>query len=570
MIIKKGRAKNFFSIGNSFVEIDFQKHKQAVLSGKNGNGKSTMFSLVTFGLFGKTIKPVTKAQIINSINGKNCLVEIEVSANGKDYLVRRGIKPNVFEIFENGVLLDQSVVLDYQAYLEENILKCSYRTFLQTSIISIENYKPFMSLAAKERRDFIEDILDIKIFSTMNVLVKAKITKNKEELRLLDTSMRGLKEKIILQKTHIATLEEMNSAGLEALNDKMSEFKKELATNKKILKDGEKETARLTELGKALALDKTANDYLVTQRIEVRTKIASSEKEIAFFETNDNCPTCRQGIAHDHVSSIRDTHNLSYTELLASQDNINERLKSYVDINDRLTDYRKEFSAHQTTTNVATSNVERITKSIKGVDSDIAKLGVSINIQEQKDYLAEFVADILELRNRQTEINEEQDYNAVMLELFKDTGIKSKIVDQYIPVINLLVNQYLDKLDFFVSFNLNSEFNETIKSRHRDDFTYSSFSAGEKMRIDIALMFTFRQLAKMRNSFSCNLLCLDELFDASCDADGIELLMNIFDAEEFNETNLMVISHGNKERFEERFDGAYEFVKRDGFSVMKE
>jgi DNA repair exonuclease SbcCD ATPase subunit len=570
MILKKVRGKNFFSIGNDFLEIDLLKHKQAVMIGKNGNGKSTIFSLITFVLFGKTIKPVTKALIINSINGKNCVGEIELSCNGKEYLIRRGIKPNIFEIYEDGDLIDQSAVLDYQAFLEENILKCSYRTFLQTTIITIENYRPFMSLPAKERRDFIEDILDIGVFSSMNVLVKAKVTKTKEELKLLDVSMKSLKEKIILQKSHIATLEDMTATGLETLNNRLSEYHKERITNTRIITESAIEQAKLEARNKELRQDKKFLDELNLQLRDVKSKIATAEKQISFFDINTECPSCHQGIDHKHVSSIRAAHDTVYAALVQEKEYVISQLPLYADVDTKIAAYQKDLNTYNTVVGVANANISRINKSIAGVESDIVNMSESVNIQDQKMSLAEYIKDVLALRDRQTELNEEQDYNSIMLELFKDTGIKSKIVEQYLPVINLLVNQYLDKLDFFVSFNLNSEFTEIIKSRHRDDFTYSSFSAGEKIRIDIALMFTFRQLAKMRNSFSCNILCLDELFDGSVDSDGIELLLNIFDSEEFNSTNLMVISHGNKDRFEERFDGSYEFAKRDGFTIIKE
>lgn len=569
MILKKLKFKNFFSVGNDFLEIDLQKNKQTVIFGKNGNGKSTMLSAITFALFGKTIKKVTKAQIVNSINNKNCLTEIELISNQDIYLIRRGIKPNIFEIYKNSELVDQSSVNDYQDYLEEFILKCSYRTFCQTSIISIENYKPFMSLTPAERRDFIEDILDIKVFSVMNTLIKSKVTKNKDELKLQEVSIRGYKEKLVIQKNNITNLELMLSTGIQALEDKLDEYNNELISVEEELNHCENKIESLSETRNQLKEIYKKRNFLNTQISDINSQLRNSEKDSKFFENNDSCSVCRQPLSKHHTKTILETHRTTSDALISSRDILTTQLSEYASYDTDNDAYSKLESENNSKISVANSTISRLNRLISDTNKEKLKLEKSENIEELKSELKSGAKEAMKIQDRITKLNEESGYNTIMLELFKDSGIKSKIVLQYIPIINKLANQYLEKLDFFVSFNLDNEFNETIKSRHRDDFTYSSFSMGEKQRIDLALMFTFRQLALMRNSFSCNILCMDELMDASVDFEGVELLMDIFDSIEFDKTNLFIISHGNKDRFEERFAGSIEFYKRDGFSQTR-
>lgn len=570
MLLETIRFKNFFSSGNQFIEICIQKYKKAVISGTNGNGKSTIANAVTFLFFGKTIKKVTKAQIVNSINGKGCVVEGEFEANNRRYLVRRGIKPSLFEIFEDGVLLDQSSVLDYQGFLEENILKCSYRTFLQTSIISIENYQPFMGMDKASRREFIEDLLDIKVFTTMNKLVKAKVSKATEELRLLDLSIKNIKDRIILQKSHIDQMEAKKKVGIESLDAKIIDYTNEISSVSIIFETVEEFSEAIAAERLVLKELQKKHTTIATMISDIKTQIKGSEKDIAFFEDHTDCPTCRQNLDPDHVHSIIGGQKEVNDGLRVNLDDYAIELDKYAGYDKSLTALNAKESAQNSKISVANSTVARLNRMITEVNKEKAALLEDDDIAEQKEAMSESAKKALTIRERQLEVTDDQRYNAIKLELFKDSGIKSKIVDQYIPVINKLVNEYLEKLDFFVSFNLDSEFTETIKSRYRDDFTYSSFSAGERQRIDLALLFTFRQLAKMRNSFSSNLLLCDEILDASIDAAGIDLLMNIFDAEEFRHTNIMVISHRNKEVFEETFDGLYEVFKRDGFTQLRD
>lgn len=568
MIITKVRFKNFFSTGNAFVEIDIRAYHSGAIIGVNGEGKSTLFNAITFGIFGKTIKSVTKAQIVNSINNKNCLVEIEFLIGQKHYLIRRGIKPNIFEIHEDGQLLDQTLVGDYQQYLEEKIIKTAYRTFLQTSIISIENYKPFMSLPAGERRDFIEDILDIKVFSIMNKLVKTKNTKNNEELKLLDVSLKGLIDKITLVKAHIQQVEDMQKVGLESIEEKINSCTTEMETAEKNLQIYEQELQKLKPNQEAHSARKKEYQLLQSKETALKTRITQVEREIRALDVSDKCPTCTQPIDNSSVLKLLETAQKTKDSIMQEREDLKPLFEAFSALDQEGEDLQDRLSKINSRVSVANSLVTRMTKEIRSLEAEKMKLEKTEDVSAKKADLKVLAQEGINLKTRIAQVKTEQDYNLVMLELFKDSGIKSKIVEQYIPVINTLANKYLEKLDFFVSFNLDAEFKEVIKSRHRDIFTYNSFSAGEKQRIDLALLFTFRELARQKNSFLCNLFALDELIDASIDSAGIDLLMEIFNSDDFKESNILVISHRNKDALEDSFDVVYTMKKRDGFSEL--
>ena len=571
MIFTKLRFKNFFSSGNAFIEIDLTKYKKSVIAGANGNGKSTIANALVFVLFNKTIKKgITKAQIINSINNKNCLVEIEFIDNNNTYLVRRGIKPNIFEIFENGVLIDQTLIADYQTHLEEKILKCSYRTFIQTSIISLENYKPFMEMTKADRREFIEDILDIRVFSTMNILLKSQVTKQKEELRLLDMSIKSLKEKIVMQKSHIEQLEEIKKTGIDAIDGKIEEYSAEIATISNTYKEYEALSLELSDKRNALTKLIGSRNVINSSISATRAEIAHNEKHIKFFQQHDECPTCKQNMAESHINAVTTDHDAAMVRLNGVLLGLQEQLDGLGNIDQENTNLTRLEASNSANMSSANTSISRLTRQIRDAYEEKDKILSTSDLSDQKAELSESAKKAYALSQRRTELNDQQNYNVVMLELFKDSGIKSKIVDQYIPVINSLVNKYLEALDFYVSFNLDSEFSETIKSRHRDTFTYNSFSMGERQRIDLSLLFTFRQISRMKNAFGSNIFIADESLDASIDAAGIELLVDIFDSETFAGSNILVISHRNKEVFQETFDGVYEVYKRDGFTQLSE
>ena len=568
MIIKKVRGKNFLSIGNAFLEFDLLLYSRAVISGKNGCGKSTLSNLITFGLFDKVIKSISKPQIVNSINGKGAIVEIEISANGKEYLIRRGIKPNIFEIEENGILIDQTIMGDFQDYLEKNILKTNYKTFIQTTILSIENYKPFMTLTKSDRRNFVEDILDIKVFSFMNQIVKSKIARNKEELKLIEIQSKNTLNTAKLQKAHIERLEELHNAGIDNINAKIDSLKLEISDlNEKT--NIAQETNALFILEQSTLNKRSFEHQKILKEIDkLEADISQHRKDLNSFHSNTTCPTCSQDLPKDKICLVTDplikqieTLTIRKDKLVAILDNYKDIAAVIAVVNAGITKNNNIISTNNTTHN-------RLNKDIVALQQEIFEMTGFDEIQNLKSDLRDTAKQAIKLKEKQSELGTEQDYNSAMLELFKDSGVKSKIIEQYIPIINQLVNSYLEKLDFFVSFNLDSEFNEIIKSRHRDDFSYSSFSAGEQTRINVALLFTFRQLSRMRNAFVCNLLFLDEVLDISLDSGGVDNLLDLLEADDLKNSNIVVVSHRNKELFEGRFDGAYEVFKKDGFTQM--
>ena len=569
MILRKVRAKNFFNIGNAFMEFDIQKYHTSVIHGSNGSGKSSIVNMITFGLFNQTIKNVTKPQVINSVNGKNCVVEIEFWANGREYLVRRGIKPNIFEIIEDGTPLNQTAVNDFQDMLEKTILQTNFKTFTQTSILSVENYKPFMSMRAWERRQFVEDILDIRVFSFMNQIVKQRISKGKEELKLIDVRLASAKEKATMQKRHIDKLQTIMDQASSDQASKIAETEAYIAEHQAVLNSAQAEATKLSsELLKVTARNK---DIQIVQAdiVRINAKRANIEANIDELHDTGICPTCKQD-ARD--APVLNELEEALAALNREHDAELSRIKDAKKVSERLSVISTELAAKEAIINSQMKLISAAQAELKKLQQlQTFKSGEqSSEIANMKAELKEMAKDAMTLRTRQSELRADQDYLDTMVELFKDTGVKSKIVAQYIPVINETINYYLDKMDFFVSFELDENFNESLKSRHRDSFSYDSFSAGEKQRIDLALMFTFRKLAALRNSVQCNMLFLDELMDASMDAKGIELMLKIIDGEEMKKSNIVVISHRNKDVLEEVFDASYQVYREQGFSQIRE
>lgn len=571
MILTSVKFKNFFSVGNDFINIDLTRFRKAIVTGGNGMGKSTILSAITFALFGKTIKQVTKSQIINSINNKACVVEIEGKApDGKSFKVVRGIKPNVFEIYLDDQLVDQTLVGDYQSHLETYIIKCSFRTFLQTSVLSVENYKPFMTLTAGERRQFIEDILDIRVFSIMDGLVKAEIKKNKETIKDLNSKISSLRDTAEMLESHISKIENLAKSSSDELIGQLNQERTVLEQTKTALEQAISVSEGLHSISEDLTVKTRSRDSLKTSGISLKSDMERLKKTLSFFEENDVCPTCSQPIDKNHVAHVTKPHEEEYKSVMDELKSIAVKLQEFSSLSSEVTELNTKVAASNKSITELNYAISSSTKTITGYEKKIAELQISKSADEEKDKLKSTNVNLAAKENELSAINEEQDYNSMMAELFKDSGIKSTIVEQYIPVINAIVNEYLDRMDFFVSFELDSEFNETIKSRYRDAFSYNSFSAGEKQRIDLAIMFTMRRLANMKNSFSCNILCCDEVLDAAVDAAGVALINDIIMSEEFDSTNLIAISHRNTELFEDLFDGKYVLYKRDGFTQIRE
>lgn len=569
IIIKKVRGKNFLAIGSDFLELDLRKYNRSIIYGNSGASKSTIGSLITFSLFGQMIKDINKAQIINSVNGKNTLVEIEFTADSNEYLVRRGIKPNIFEIIMNGESLEQTNANDFQTYLEKNILKTTFKTFLQTSILSVENYKPFMTLKPYERRSFIEDILDIKVFTFMNQIVKNKVSKNKEEIKLIDLKLKSAFEKAKLQKFHIDKLESIKTTNTEVINQKIEILKKELSelTN---------ETSILSKLSVADNVELQTHIRKSKEHQQILFKLDKLEKTIvdAVYKIDtvngETCPVCSSAIHESTKCNIINPLKLLINESNNTKSILVESLKQYETTSDIINSINTSISKRNTEISVNNSSISKISKEINNLQTEIVENTSDEELADLKAELKQTAITAMNLKQKLSDINIDQDYNLTMIELFKDSGVKAKIVEQYITIINNLVNSYLEKMDFYISFHLDSEFNEIIKSVNRDNFTYGSFSAGERQKIDISLLLSFRQLARIRNAFDTNLLFLDEILEF-LDQAGIDAFLNILETEkEFSNSNIFIISHKLKEQLIERFDGNYEVYKELGFGKLKD
>jgi DNA repair exonuclease SbcCD ATPase subunit len=562
------RWKNLLSTGNQFTEIKLNRSPSTLIIGENGGGKSTMLDALCFVLFNKPFRNINKPQLINSINKKNMLVEIEFQTGRKSYKIVRGIKPNVFEIYADGELINQDAAArDYQKYLEESILKMNYKSFTQIVILGSASFTPFMQLPAFTRREIIEDILDIQIFTTMNTVLKDKIIEIKDKLTGADSRLEILKQKATLQKEYVDTLEtnkEKRSdeivTRIEAGELSIIQFQSLVATL-----EGEKITH---EDASAALGDLTSKQKKLDQfKTKFSTQLRDLQKEVAFYEGTDECPTCRQGIAHDHKETIVTSRQEKIQELSSGMEKLQKeftKLEELISENDTLSEQISGLNKEIITHNNEIIVQQRLIQALNLELNDIATK--TADIDGEKDKLKTFAKDVLAQNSEKAKLNEEKHYMDAVSTLLKDTGIKTKIIRQYLPVINKLVNKYLTAMDFFVQFNLDEKFDETIKSRHRDDFSYASFSEGEKQRIDLALLFTWRTIAKMKNSVATNLLILDEVFDSSLDNNGTDYIMALLDTLG-EETNTFVISHKGDQLFD-KFRSLIKFEKKNNYSEM--
>lgn len=570
IIFKTIRYKNFLSTGNSWTTIDLLSTKTTLVVGHNGAGKSTMLDALAFALFGKAHRNISKPQLVNTINNKDCVVEIEFTVSGSDLKVVRGIKPNIFEIWKDGAMINQSShAKEYQKILEQNIIKLNHKSFHQIVVLGSSSFIPFMQLPAQHRRDVIEDLLDINVFSKMNQILKEKNSILKDDLKSVDYDSELNKEKIDLQNKYI---KEVEALSVEQINSKESDIgnaQEEIDTlqseNVSLSSEIEERSDGLQE---SLKENHDKRQSLLHYQAEFNQKIKTLVKETKFYEENDTCPTCTQDIS----SEVRDS-KLAAAKEKASQLNgavrdVSERSVGVESNIERLTNTASEI--RDKTASITSNNkaIGRLQEQIKSINSSIEQIrgsgGDLSKSRTELETLKKLKDDLFEKR---LYLNESLSYNSIILEMLKDTGIKTKIIKQYLPVINKLVNQYLQVLDFFVSFNLDESFSETIRSRHRDNFSYDSFSEGEKQRIDLALLFTWRQIAKMKNSVSTNLLMLDETFDSSLDYEGVDNLMKIIETLD-DDTNIFVISHKG-DILEGRFQKKLEFHKEKNFSKLK-
>ena len=565
IIFKKIKFKNFISTGNYFTEIQFDKSPNTLIVGENGSGKSTMLDALCFVLFGKAFRAINKPQLVNSINQKDCIVECEFNIGKKQYRVVRGIKPTIFEIYCNNELVNQdSAARDYQEYLEKFILKLNYKSFTQIVILGSASFVPFMQLSAADRRAIIEDLLDIQVFSTMNSVLKDRMLVNKENITANKQSIEMKNATIELQETHIDKLKENDQELIKKYND-------EIQNHNAVIQKLHEETTDLIAQCKTLS-ENVANKIDVENKLKKITKIESQietnvskfRKDISFFQQNDNCPTCRQEIAlgfrEQQIKTLEDKIVESTDGLKKIEKSINDEQKKLNIIIEKQNEIQN-LQMKIVTNNTTISETSKFITSIWNKITDLKKENNSIELEKEK--LKKMQSELKELENEKKNLIDEKSYLDAASVLLKDTGIKTKIIKQYLPIINKVVNKYLASFDFFVNFNLDESFKETIKSRHRDEFSYASFSEGEKQRIDMALMLTWRNVAKLKNSTNTNLLILDEVFDSSLDANGTEYLMTILHMLE--DVNLFVISHKG-DILQDKFRSVIKFQKQNNFS----
>ena len=567
IIFKSVRWKNFLSTGNTFTEINLIKHKSTLIVGQNGTGKSTMLDAISFALFGKPHRNINKPQLLNSINNKACVVEVEFSIGKIEYKIVRGLKPNLFEIWKNDTMINQSShAKEYQKILEQNILKLNHKSFHQVVVLGSSSFIPFMQLAAGHRRDVIEDLLDINVFSKMNIILRDKQSAIKDQLKDIGYNIDIVKNKIDTQQKYIQDIKTLTDDNRKEYESRIYESQNsidELQGKNSKLSLGLDESIREAEERLATLHDKRQALLLGGQ--DRQTNLTNVRQRIKFFEENETCSVCDQAISdshkHDILKSAKEEANQIQSECRKIGADGTKVEKEISETGGVLRTLRLKVSE------LSENNVQltSLQKQIKEYQLYLNK-GVSADLNLAEADLKQLNDERNGLLESKFEVSELYSYNSVMSEMLKDTGIKTKIIKQYLPVINQLVNQYLQILDFFVHFNLDESFSETIRSRHRDEFTYASFSEGEKQRIDLSLLFTWRQIAKMKNSVATNLLILDETFDSSLDHEGVDNLLKILTTLG-DDTNIFVISHKG-EVLDGKFNSKIEFKKEKNFSKI--
>ena len=569
IIFKKIRWKNFLSTGNVFSEVDLRASKTNLIVGANGAGKSTILDALTFSLFGKPFRKINKPMLVNSINEKDCLTEIEFSIGRQEYKVVRGIKPSKFEIYCNGQLWNQeSTLVEQQKNFETNVLKMNYKSFTQIVVLGSSTFVPFMRLPLAQRREIIEDILDIQVFSTMNVLLKDKVRENNEEIKTLDYELHLVEEKIDIQKKYMLELEKKTKEEITRKENKISELlQNENEQHNEIARltsEVEKHSKEMEDLSSCTKKLKKLNTFL----FKIQSKLSSCQKEHAFFADNHVCPTCTQDLSEDFRQE-------KITEGEGELNNLQTGLEDLLDAISKEEEREDEFNRLSKIVLGFNNNITQANYQITTLRRGISDLEKEIKELEgsNPDKKAEFVKleglvkNKKELGVTQAENRKDRDTLLVASQLLKDNGIKTRIIKTYLPAMNQLINQYLQSMDFYVNFTLDENFEEIIKSRYRDVFSYDSFSEGEKSRIDIALLLTWRSIAKLKNSVDTNLLILDEIFDSSLDQQGgsdLGWILRNFD----DNTNVYVISH--RDSLEGKFERTLTAEKEKNFSVIHE
>ena len=569
IIFKKVRWKNFLSTGNVFSEVDLQASKTNLIIGSNGAGKSTILDALTFSLFGKPFRKINKPMLVNSINEKDCLAEIEFSIGRKEYKVVRGIKPNKFEIYCNDQLWNQEAsAVDQQKNFENNVLKMNYKSFTQIVVLGSSTFVPFMRLPLAQRREIIEDILDIQVFSTMNVLLKDKVRENNDEIKKLDYEIHLLEEKIDLQKKYMLELEKKNKEEITRKENKITELLQNENENHQEVARLSSEVLKHSEEMQTLSSSTTKLKKLNTFLFKIQSKLNSCQKEHSFFTDNHVCPTCTQDLSEEFRQEKIAEGEGELTNLQTGLDDLMDAISKEEERENEFTRLSKIVLDLNASISQANFQITSVRKTISDIEQEIKELEGS-NPDKKAEFvkLEGLVKNKKDLGATQAENRKDRDTLLVASQLLKDNGIKTRIIKTYLPAMNQLINQYLQRMDFYVNFTLNENFEEIIKSRYRDVFSYDSFSEGEKARIDIALLLTWRSIAKLKNSVDTNLLILDEIFDSSLDQQGgmdLSWILRNFD----DNSNVYVISH--RENLDGKFDRTITAVKEKNFSVIQE
>ena len=561
------RYKNFLSTGNHYSEIQLDEYSTTLIIGTNGAGKSTVLDALCFSLFGKPFRKINKSQLINTANEKDCRVEVEFSIAETEWKVVRGIKPNLFEIHRNGLCMDQfSNANDQQKWLEKNVLKMNYKSFTQIVILGSSAFVPFMQLTATNRREVIEDLLDIKIFSSMNAIIRDKIKDVRDEIKTLDLKKESLNDKVKMQKNFIHELESESQGRIESNRDKVGVL---FAESEGYVKENEVLETELHDLTKSqekLTGSKKKLSELGNLKGKISQKVSTITKEHKFFTEHTVCPTCEQGIEEEfRINKIADAQTKA-KELQSGYKELEQAIKKEEEREHQFTQLSKEIT---TLTHGISKNNTRISgcqRQVRDLESEIQTITDKLaNRNTEHEKLEEFNERLRETYESVASKKDTIQYYNFSYGLLKDGGVKTKIIKKYLPLINQQVNRYLQMMDFYINFTLDEEFNETIQSPIHDNFSYASFSEGEKMRIDLALLFTWREVARMKNSVNTNLLIMDEVFDSSLDGFGTEEFLKIIRFV-IKDANVFVISH--KTGMDDRFDNVIKFEKVKGFSRM--
>ena len=570
IIFEKIRFKNFLSYGNTWAELDLETHQDTLIIGENGAGKSTFLDALSYALYMKPFRKVNNPQLVNSVNKKHLETQVEFRIGSNKYMVMRGHAPRKFEVYLNGELLNQDAhTKDYQKILEQNILKMSYKSFTQIVVLGSRNFIPFMQLSTVDRRTVIEDLLDIQIFSTMAGLLKDKISLNKNALQDVDYQLNLLDDKVSVQESYIDKVKENVDTQLQEIRNKINETTTQIEDHRLKMDELAQEAADLFEQCEPLQSVSNRIQQFLTLKGQIERKITNLKKQLKFYEDNTECGTCGQEITDEYRSEKQEEANTAITETTGGLKQLEEEIASNSTRMESLTTIKQEAERVDSERANERTSIIVLEEILEGLNNEMASKSFEDGDEEEATArLVQLNQDIEDEKEKKVELKKKQSIYDAARTLLMDTGIKSRIIKQYVPIMNKLINKYLAAMEFFVDFNLDEDFKETIRSRHRDEFSYASFSEGEKMRIDLALLFTWRAIAKLKNSASTNILIMDEIFDSSLDTQGTDEFLKII-KELTSDTNIIIISH-KTDQLLDKFSNVVRFEKHKNFSRIVE